>query len=124
MGHEVVHDRRSLGTEGEQAAQAYLARRGMEVLERNWRCAEGEIDLVLRDGATAVVCEVKTRRSSAFGSPQEAVTRAKLARLRRLAGCWLSAQDEHFEAVRIDVVALLRHPDGTFGLTHLQGVGQ
>ena len=124
MGHEAVDDRRTVGAEGEQAAEAYLTGLGMEVVERNWRCPVGEVDLVLRDGPTAVICEVKTRRSSTFGTPAEAVTRAKLARLRRLAGCWLEAQDESYASVRIDVVGLLRHPDGSYTVTHLQGVGR
>ena len=61
----------------------------MVVLDRNWRCELGEIDLVLRDGHTLVVCEVKTRSALRFGSPLEAVTEAKAARLRRLAARWL-----------------------------------
>src|SRR5919112_703130 len=76
--------RLATGRYGEERAAHWLAGQGMVLLDRNWRCELGEIDLVLRDGAVVVVCEVKTRASGAFGSPVEAVTPAKLARLRRL----------------------------------------
>ena len=95
----------------------------MVLLDRNWRCREGEIDLVLADGDEIVVCEVKTRRSTRFGTPVEAITRAKKARLRRLAGCWLAEHRGPCSGVRIDVVGLLRHPDGTYEVDHRPGVG-
>lgn len=96
----------------------------MEVLERNWRCPVGEIDLVLRDGSTLVVCEVKTRRTRTFGDPVEAITRAKLARLRRLTAAWLAAHPDHrWSSVRIDIVGVLAHPDGSMGISHLRAVG-
>ena len=75
---------RALGAYGERVAARHLTDQGMVVLDRNWRCDEGELDLVLRDGPVLVGCEVKTRTSLAHGSPHEAVTDAKLARLRRL----------------------------------------
>lgn len=114
--------RQRLGEEGERFAERYLTDRGMQLVERNWRCSEGEIDLVLTDGDTTVVCEVKTRTSSAFGAPVEAITRAKLARLRRLAARW-AREHGATGGLRIDVVALHRHPDGSFTVTHLKGVG-
>jgi putative endonuclease len=88
---------------------AWYVERGYEVLARNWRCPEGELDLVLRDGRTVVFCEVKTRSSTAFGAPVEAVTRAKQARLRRLAGCWLESADRaaRTSAIRFDVASVL-----------------
>ena len=113
-----------LGATGEDVALRYLTRRGMTLLDRNWRCREGEIDLVLRDGDEVVVCEVKTRRTTTFGDPVEAITRAKLARLRRLAGCWLAEHEPRGRRVRLDVVGLLRHPDGTYRVDHRAGVGQ
>ena len=115
--------RQRVGAQGERVAECYLVARGMEVVDRNWRCDQGEIDLVLRDGRDLVVCEVKTRRSRAFGEPVEAITRVKLSRLRRLAGCWASAHDHPGSRLRIDVVGLLGHPDGTYTVTHLEGVG-
>ena len=81
----VPADRSVLGASGEDLACAHLVRRGMVVLDRNWRCPHGEIDVVARDGDVLVVCEVKTRRSLTHGDPVEAVTAAKVARLRRLA---------------------------------------
>lgn len=116
--------RAQLGSAGELTAERYLTARGMVLLERNWRCREGEIDLVLADGDEIVVCEVKTRRTTTFGHPVEAITRAKLARLRRLAGCWLAERRTHCAGVRVDVVGLLLHPDGTYTVDHRPGVGQ
>lgn len=113
-----------LGSAGEHAAERYLTRRGMVVLDRNWRCRQGEIDLVLRDGDDLVVCEVKTRRTTTFGDPIEAITRKKLARLRRLAGCWIAEHRTTTRWVRLDVVALFRHPDGSYRVDHRPGVGQ
>ena len=86
---------------GEDFAVTFLTRQGMQLLDRNWRCSEGEIDLVMRDGDVVVVCEVKTRRSRAFGDPVHAITRAKLARLRRLAGRWLA--EHRVDAARVEV---------------------
>src|SRR5215218_995132 len=77
-----------LGRYGERVAARHLTDRGMVVLDRNWRCDAGEIDLVLRDGDVLVVCEVKTRSSDACGTPHEAIGPAKLDRLQRLAMLW------------------------------------
>lgn len=95
----------------------------MVVVDRNWRCARGEIDLVLRDGDCLVFCEVKTRRTSRFGSAVEAVDGRKAVRLRRLAAAWLLAHDVRAERVRIDVVGILRPQRGPARLSHLVGVG-
>ena len=83
----------------------YVAR-GFEVLDRNWRCAQGEIDLVLHRHGTVVFCEVKTRSSNRFGSPFEAVGRDKQRRLRRLAALWLAGRPASYPAVRFDVAAV------------------
>jgi putative endonuclease len=114
---------RSLGQYGERLAARYLGDRGMQVLERNWRCEHGEIDLIALDGDCLVVCEVKTRRSTAFGEPVEAVTWRKAARLRRLASAWLAAHDVRPDGVRIDVIGILRPANGPAALRHLRGVG-
>lgn len=115
--------RAALGRYGEDVAARHLTDLGLVVLERNWRCDQGEIDIVARDGADLVVCEVKTRRSDRFGPPQEAVTRVKLTRLRRLAVRWLQEHDVHPDEVRIDVVAVTRPTAGPAGVVHLRGVG-
>lgn len=99
--------RRRLGARGEAAAAAWYAARGYELLDRNWRCSAGEIDLVLRKGATVVVCEVKTRSTLGYGAPAEAVTAAKRRRLRRLAARWLALHQVHAANVRFDVASVL-----------------
>ncbi|HUP68292.1 MAG TPA: YraN family protein [Acidimicrobiales bacterium] len=81
--------RRALGQRGEDAVAEWYLSQGYEVVVRNWRCRDGELDLVVRDGRTFVFCEVKTRTTDAFGVPAEAVTRTKQMRLRRLAAKWL-----------------------------------
>ena len=95
-----------LGVRGEDLAVAELERDGLVVLERNWRCRAGEIDIVAaeRVGAatTIVVCEVKCRSGLGFGDPLEAITHAKLRRLRQLAAEWLAASSWRPDRVRID----------------------
>ncbi|MEV0582430.1 YraN family protein [Nonomuraea sp. NPDC050310] len=110
-----------LGKHGEQVAVDYLRSGGMTILERNWRCALGEIDVLARDGRNLVVVEVKTRSGRSHGTALESVRQAKLARLRTLAARWLSTQDARFDAVRIDVIALERFA-GDFALRHVRGV--
>ncbi len=112
-----------MGGYGERVAAQRLVEAGMVVLDRNWRCDLGEIDLVLRDAQTLVVCEVKTRSSVRYGHPLEAVTPVKAARLRRLAACWLAAHDVHPAGVRIDLVGVLLRPRGAAEVEHLEGVG-
>jgi putative endonuclease len=112
-----------LGRQGEQAAVDYLERAGLRVLDRNWRCAEGEIDIVAAERRVLVICEVKTRSGTRFGTPLEAITRSKRARLRRLAIRWLVAHGLLFDEVRIDVIGLLRDRAGHFLIEHVRGVG-
>ena len=114
--------RGALGRYGEDVAARFLTDAGLVVLERNWRCDLGEVDIVARDGDALVVCEVKTRQSTAYGPPQEAVTAAKQARLRRLAARWLADRGVHPPQVRIDVVAVTRGPRGAASVEHLRGV--
>ena len=80
--------------------------RGYEVVARNWRVREGEIDLVLRRGCMLVFCEVKTRRGDAFGSPFDAVTTTKQRRLRTLALRWLAEHHVRAAEMRFDVAAV------------------
>ena len=95
----------------------------MVVLDRNWRCDAGEIDLVLRDGPVLVVCEVKTRSSVTCGTPHEAVDDAKLARLRRLAVRWMLDHGVRVPDVRVDLVAVLRPRRGPAVVEHVRGIG-
>lgn len=90
------------------------------VLDRNWRCADGEVDLVLRDGDDIVFCEVKTRRSGLFGPPAAAITHHKVRKLRQLAVLWLAGADVHPREVRFDVVEVLLPPRGAGQVTHLR----
>lgn len=111
-----------LGRYGEEVAARHLVDAGLAILERNWRCDLGEIDIVARDGDVLVVCEVKTRSGVGFGLPVEAVTRAKSLRLRRLAVRWLTEHDVHAPEVRFDVVGVLRPARGAASVHHLRGV--
>ena len=110
----------AVGQYGERVAVRFLQDAGLEIIELNWRCSQGELDIVAREGPTLVFCEVKTRSSAAFGDPAEAVVGAKALRLRRLAGCWLSAHPGHWEELRIDVVSVLRRRQGAAEVRHLR----
>jgi putative endonuclease len=112
-----------LGQQGEQLAANFLAEAGMTVLERNWRCKEGEIDIVAVAGRTLVICEVKTRSGLRFGTPIEAITRQKAWRLRKLAALWIKAHELTFDEVRIDIIGILRASAGQFTIEHVEGVG-
>ena len=99
--------RRSVGVSGEELAAAWYVRRGYEVVARNWRCREGELDLVLRGGRSYVFCEVKARTTDAFGAPVEAVNREKQQRVRRLAAIWLQRDAPRPAAgIRFDVASV------------------
>jgi putative endonuclease len=87
---------------------AWYEANGYTVVDRNWRCRQGELDLVARRGRVVVFCEVKTRSSTAFGAPVEAVTRTKQARLRVLAARWLEDSDAVAREIRFDVASVLR----------------
>ncbi len=113
----------AVGQYGERLAARYLRDLGYAVLAANWRCPQGEIDIVARDGPTLVVCEVKTRRGVSYGSPQAAVTPHKLARLRRLAAVWVQDHPGDYGHLRVDVVAVSRPPTGPALVEHLVGVG-
>jgi len=112
--------RQALGRFGEELAAARLEEAGLRVLDRNWRCADGEIDLILADGADVVFCEVKTRRSGTFGSPAEAVGPVKVRRLRRLAARWLAESGMGLRDVRFDVVEVRPQRRGAALIDHLR----
>ena len=112
----------ALGRYGETLAERHLTGLGMVLLDRNWRCPDGEADLVLRDGVTLVVCEVKTRSNHDHGSPHEAVTPEKVERMGRVAQAWLTAHDVSPPGVRLDLVAVLRPPRGASVVEHVRGL--
>lgn len=118
-----MKDKDELGRRGEQLAAEYLERAGLRILDRNWRCETGELDIVALERRVLVVCEVKTRSGVRYGSPLEAVSHRKRLRLRRLASSWLDAQGLRFDEVRIDVIGLVRDGSGEFTLEHVRGVG-
>jgi putative endonuclease len=109
----------ALGAEGERIAAAYLTDTGLRILDRNWRCREGELDIVARDVTALVFCEVKTRRGTGFGHPVEAVTPQKQRRLRLLAQRWLAAHQEHAPDLRFDVIGVLVPASGLPRVKHL-----
>lgn len=111
-----------LGRRGEQLAAEYLGGIGVAVLERNWRCSLGEIDIVGREGDELVFVEVKTRSSVAFGHPFQAITATKLARMRTLAGAWCDAHPEIRRRIRVDVVSVIAPAGGTVEIEHLSRV--
>jgi putative endonuclease len=115
-----VRAKDALGHYGEEVAARHLAAAGLEILARNWRCAEGEIDIVARDRDALVICEVKTRSSGACGLPAEAVTRKKADQLRRLAYVWLSKHPAGGADVRFDVVSVMQFGRGAAVVEHVR----
>ena len=110
------------GKYGERVAAQHLEAAGFEVLDRNWRCPQGELDIVARDGAALVFVEVKTRSSTKFGEPAEAVDRNKVRRLHVLAAAWLAAnRPPYYADMRFDVLSVLTPRSGPAQVTHLRG---
>jgi putative endonuclease len=112
----------AVGAYGERVAVRTLEAAGMTVIDRNWRCRRGEIDIVALDGRTVVFCEVKTRRTATFGTPAEAVGPAKIRRLRSLAAAWLAEHPQVRGGVRFDVVCVWPQPAGAAVVEHLREV--
>jgi putative endonuclease len=111
-----------LGKLGEEQAARFLEGAGYRILTRNWRCAAGEIDLVVQHGATVVFVEVKTRSSLGFGHPFEAITARKLARMRRLAAAWCVQSERWPRQIRLDVIAVIAPTGREPIVEHLEGV--
>ena len=112
-------ERQAVGAYGERVAARLLQDRGLVILHRNWRCPDGEIDLVLRDGNELVFCEVKTRRGDLYGTPAEAVTPEKVRKLRHLANRWLDETGLHARTLRFDVVEVMLQPRGAAQVEHI-----
>jgi putative endonuclease len=117
--------RAELGALGEELAAEHLLGLGLVVLDRNWRCRYGELDLVAADvsARSLVFVEVKTRTSDQFGGLAQAVTGNKVRRLRRLAGLWLAEQNASWTAIRIDVIGVRIGRRAAPEITHLEAVG-
>jgi putative endonuclease len=116
-----VRAKDAVGQYGERVAVRHLVDAGLTIVTTNWRCAEGEIDIVARERGVVVICEVKTRTSELFGVPAEAVTRAKANRLRRLAMHWLREHPAGGAELRFDVVSVLVPKAGAPVIEHLRG---
>lgn len=100
-----------LGRRGEDIAAAWLSDRGIKVLVRNWRCSEGELDIVATDDDYLIICEVKTRSGDLFGSPFEAVTQGKRRKIRRLAQlCVAELPITGYPTMRFDVIGVMCRP--------------
>ncbi|MFC7626055.1 YraN family protein [Microlunatus sp. GCM10028923] len=116
-----------VGHRGEDLAAAALEAAGLQILQRNWRCRTGEIDIVASEGAgaarTIVFCEVKCRSGLGFGDPLEAITYEKLRRLRKLSAEWLAAHDAPPTGIRLDAVGVLLRPDDAPLVRHVRGIG-
>ena len=106
--------RAEIGHSGEDAAHRLYRKLGFRVLERNYRCKGGEIDLIARRGPLIVFCEVKTRRTDRWGDPSEAVHGAKRMRLKRLAAMWLAERRPGAVDIRFDVVSVIVRRGRTF----------
>lgn len=111
-----------LGARGEALAALYLTDGGLEIVDRNWRCKYGELDIVARDGDVMVFVEVKTRSGTGYGTPAESVTYVKQLRIRRLALAWLDERGSPWVRLRFDVVAIVMPRDGDPVVSHLRGV--
>jgi putative endonuclease len=109
-----------LGRRGEDLAAEFLTEQGLVVLDRNWRCRHGELDIVCTDSRQLVVCEVKTRSSTRYGLPAEAVDARKAHRIRQLAGAWLAAHHVPWVEVRYDVLAVLAEPGAPVRVHHYE----
>ncbi len=110
-----------LGRYGETIAADFLRSIDYEILDRNWRCSIGELDIVAKTGSTIVFVEVKTRNGRGYGHPFEAVTSDKVSRIRRLAAAWLAAKELGSCPIRMDAISVLVE-SGRVSVEHLKQV--
>ena len=113
---------RTLGAQGEAIAGDYLEGLGCRILDRNWRNRYGELDLVVADRSVVVAVEVKTRSGTGYGSPLEAVTARKAARLRRLLLDWVRAHARSASGLRVDVIGIVLRSGVAPQIDHLRGI--
>lgn len=114
-------DNKNTGNQGEEIATAYLTARGYRILERNFRCKGGEVDIVARDprDKSLVFVEVKARRDLSYGVPQLAVTPFKQRQISKASLTWLSSKQLHDQNARFDVIAILLTADGLHKIEHI-----
>lgn len=116
-----MNQKQFLGKYGEDLAATYLQDRGYQIVARNWRCGLGEIDLIAKDKAQIVFVEVKTRNGEGFGHPFEAITSAKVDRMRKLVSLWRTENPNSNLGVRLDAIAVLIK-NGRVAIEHLKRV--
>ena len=123
----VRRTRNEIGAMGEALAALELEQQGLEILDRNWSCRWGELDVVALDRSdgrrTAVFCEVKCRTGRNYGDPLESITRAKVRRLRQLAAEWMSQHNLQVDGMRLDAIGVLLQHDHQPVLVHITGIG-
>lgn len=112
----------ALGKYGEDLAADYLQRAGLIIMERNYRCRLGEVDILARDENVLVVCEVKTRTTENFGSPIAAVTPIKMRRMRKVALAWVAERGVRPPHIRFDVIGIVHGAGGQPTLEHVRDV--
>lgn len=117
----MTNETQAVGAYGERLAVRHLVDSGLVLLDRNWRCPHGEIDIIARDGDVVVFCEVKTRRGPAYGAPAEAVDERKVTRLRRLAAEWLAQTRVRPQEVRFDLISVVSPRRGSPRVEHVTG---
>jgi putative endonuclease len=121
MDKGVASKRKDVGVRGEKLAVDYLRKRGYKIIQRNFRCREGEIDIIAQKGECLVFVEVRTKKNTAFGTPEESVTLSKREKLISLANAYLQAYDKPPLSWRIDVVAVELTPDNRVSrLEHIE----
>ncbi len=120
----MTKERQQVGHEGEKAARLHLEKLGYRIIETNYRCSLGEIDIIARDKGAIVIIEVRTKTSSAFGLPEESITKEKARRLRRLALCYLQSTYKREVPCRIDLIAIMLDKDNhtVRKLNHIRGI--
>lgn len=121
MSKDMMSKRQDVGARGEKLAADYLKERGYKIIQRNFRCREGEIDIIAEKGDCLVFVEVRTKKNTAFGTPEESVTLSKREKLVSLANAYLQAYDKPPLAWRIDVVAVELGPNNRVSrLEHIE----
>ncbi len=112
----------ALGRVGEEVVARYLNKKGLQVLDRNWRCADGEIDIVALSDTTLVVVEVKTRLGLGHGHPLEAIDEVKLRRLQHLGRAWQDVHPIHSSSIRVDAAAVIVDRSGKITLDYRKAI--
>ena len=110
----------AIGNRGEELAAAFLERNGFKLIERNFRCKGGEVDIVAKDGKTLVFVEVKSRKTLTYGVPQLAVTPFKQRQISKAALTWLTRNRKHDHPARFDVIAIILESSYQHQLEHIK----